>query len=528
MNVDIPPPRTGQAPPVPALRSSGIWDQREHLLLAVLRGAAAMIVDEQADFRLSEGEGGWIPMRLGDRWTIVTEPGTVALPLLARPEGAVEPPVTPTRFRVSEEWRDWLIQHFVLTNTPLASSGFSPDVLSDLLQGPGPRRRSADGPPSLRTFEPLVLPVAHGARQVADALLRNPAIDNTIEQWATRVLSSSRTLLRDFRADTGLTFEQWRLRCRLNAAVEILATGGEAAHLAVRVGFSTNNGLTRAFKQQFGLTPHGFSRSVSRRPRGTGPSHREAAAHQASALMNIIGAEGGVPAPPLLPEARTPPRTNNLHVLIWTYRGSGYLDVGERRYEQGRGNATWIPADIEHITGVRENSISLRLGSVDRDELLLAEPLQAQFPPAWDDYLLFCSVSASTPLRPADYDPRHILTLFTDQLAAQRALSVPMPIDPDARAMALEYLRVIGTAHMPAISPTADIHRAFRDQTGMSIARWRYAARMRLARQLLIAGAKPSAIARRVGYAHLPTFSAAFTRFHGLSPRDYREREMGG
>jgi AraC-like DNA-binding protein len=50
---------------------------------------------------------------------------------------------------------------------------------------------------------------------------------------------------------------------------------------------------------------------------------------------------------------------------------------------------------------------------------------------------------------------------------------------------------------------------------------------MRIARDLLVGGAKPSAVARRVGYAHLPTFSAAFTRFHGLSPREYQERETG-
>jgi AraC-like DNA-binding protein len=59
----------------------------------------------------------------------------------------------------------------------------------------------------------------------------------------------------------------------------------------------------------------------------------------------------------------------------------------------------------------------------------------------------------------------------------------------------------------------------------MTFARWRSAARMRIARDLLAGGAKASAVARRVGYAHLPTFSTAFTRFHGVSPREYQERE---
>lgn len=79
--------------------------------------------------------------------------------------------------------------------------------------------------------------------------------------------------------------------------------------------------------------------------------------------------------------------------------------------------------------------------------------------------------------------------------------------------------------HAPPADLPAEVHRAFRDETGMTFASWRYAARMRLARDLLAGGAKPGAVARRVGYAHLPNFSTAFSHFHGLSPREYQERE---
>ncbi|MFI8486681.1 helix-turn-helix domain-containing protein [Streptomyces rubrogriseus] len=102
-----------------------------------------------------------------------------------------------------------------------------------------------------------------------------------------------------------------------------------------------------------------------------------------------------------------------------------------------------------------------------------------------------------------------------------------MPTDPRARAVASEYLRRIGE---PGGTHDADVraetHRAFRNETGMTLGRWRYAARMRVARELLAGGAPPSAVARRTGYAHLPTFSTAFSRFHGLSPREYQEREV--
>jgi mannose-6-phosphate isomerase-like protein (cupin superfamily) len=258
-------------------------------------------------------------------------------------------------------------------------------------------------------------------------------------------------------------------------------------------------------------------------------SRRVTAARQADALATMVGVgEGHVPpaAPGRIPATRTPPHASDIHVLSWVYRGSGYLDIDGRRCERGRGTATWIPAGVEHVTGLRENSVSLPLGDVSPADLHLDEPLQAQFPSAWDDYLMFCSVSARSLLRPDGYHPTHILDLFREQLAAQRARSAPMPTDRRAHAAATEFLRTVGTGGGPASQDLpAEVHRAFREETGMTFASWRYAARMRIARDLLAGGSKPSAVARRVGYAHLPNFSSAFSRFHGMSAREYQERE---
>lgn len=458
---------------------------------------------------------------------VVTEPGTVAFPLWTDPgAGSLS---EPTRFDVPDDWQDWLIQHFNLQVTPLSGRGYSQDVITDLLHRPGsrpsaPARSENTGASALLT--PPTMPKARGARAVAEELIRDPALDLTVQQWAPRALSSPRTLRRDFLADTGLTFEQWRLHCRLAAAVEFLAAGYDVDQVAARVGFASRNGFTRAFKQQFGPTPYEFSRRLPTNPAAT-------AARQAGDLVRMVrGRDTSAMAPRLLPAARTPAHANDVHVLSWIYRGSGYLDIGGHRYERHRGVATWIPADVEHTTGIRENSISLPLGNATTGDLRLTEPLQVQFAPVWDNYLMYCSISARSILRPDDYDPGHMIDLFTEQVAAQRALSVPMPTDPHARAAAMDYLRRIGTSggsaasDIPADVP-AEVRRAFHDETGMTFPRWRYAARMRTARDLLAGGAKPSAVARRVGYAHLPTFSAAFTRFHGLSPRAYQERENG-
>lgn len=524
--MDLPPLGLSTPPPTPRLESSGVWDQAEDLLLWVRRGSAIVRTEHHPEVRLSESEGVWLPMRVGSRWTISTEPGTVVVPLLTHPSVAIESEPVPRAFMIRDGWEDWLIHNFNLMITPLASHGHSHDALARLLRrvGSRPPGLAGAGSPRRSAVDPPAMPTAGAARIVADELLRNPALDLSMAEWATRVLSSPRTLLRGFTSDTGLSFEQWRLQCRLHAAIDHLAAGNGVGSTAARVGFGTQNGFTRAFKHRFGLTPYEFSRGLSARRDAPGPTQRAAATRQTTDLLRMMRA-ADVPEVPELSAARTPSHTNNVHVLVWTYRGSGYLDLGDRRYEQERGVATWIPAGVEHTTNVRENSISLPLGDASRGDLHLTEPLQVKFSRAWDDYLLFCSVSARTPVRPAEYEPNHVLELFAEQVAAQRALSVPMPTDARAREAAMDYLRRIGNSGAPTADASAGINRAFRDQTGMTFARWRYAARMRIARDLLSGGAKPSAVSRRVGYAHLSTFSAAFSRFHGWSPREYQESQ---
>ncbi|MFI6483644.1 helix-turn-helix domain-containing protein [Nonomuraea sp. NPDC050663] len=507
-------------PPIPAARLGPEDGPVRPLLLWVRTGTAHVSLDGGPAHHLQAGEGAWIP---ADGWTeraITTKPGTVAFPLWPRAGawGLSEL----TRFDVPSGWQDWLIQLFNLQVTPFNDRGYSPEAIEELLRRPGSRSRNPDADGS--TSPPM--PRARGARTVAEELVRDPALDLTVEQWASRVLSSARTLRRDFLADTGLTFERWRLHCRLGAAVEFLAAGYDVDQVAARVGFASRNGLTRAFKGRFGLTPHEFARELSARPGAGGLTQRAAAARQTDDLIRMMRRTGTPAAPEMLPAASTPPHTNDVHVLSWMYRGSGYLDIGDQRYERERGVATWIPAGLDHVTGLRENSVSLPLGNASTGDLQLTAPLQVRFSPAWDDYLMSCSISARSGLRPDDHNPRHVLDLFAEQVAAQRALSVPMPADPRARAVAMECLRRIGE---PGGTRDGDVHaeilRAFRDETGMTLGRWRYAARMRIARDLLAGGAPPSAVARRIGYAHLPTFSAAFSRFHGLSPRDYQQRE---
>lgn len=463
------PTREGGPPPIPGARLDWTGPHVHPLLVWVRTGSARAYIDGAVAFQLSAGQGALLPADGCTRRGIVTEPGTVAFPTWLDPGAGSLP--EPARFEVPDGWQDWLIQLFNLHVTPFSGRGYSQDSIIDLL-----RRSGARAPVSMRTGDTapsavLALPPtprSHGARAVAEELIRDPAQSLTVTEWATRVPSSPRTLLRDFLTDTGLTFEQWRLRCRLAAAIELLVTGYEVDQVTARVGFASRGGFTYAFKRHFGSTPYQFRRALSEHSAGDGVAGRAAAAREAKDLARLVrGADVSATAPDMLLPTRTPSHANDSHVLSWMYRGSGYLEIGSDRYERERGIATWIPADIEHTTGLREDSISLPLGDASIADLQLSAPLQVRFSPAWDDYLMFCSVAARSLLRPEGYDPRHILDLFAEQVAAQRALSVPMPTDPRAREAAMAYLRLLGLAadSDPPDVPT-DIHRAFRDETG--------------------------------------------------------------
>lgn len=91
--------------------------------------------------------------------------------------------------------------------------------------------------------------------KIARAIVENPADPRTLDDWAEVCGASARTLARLFLHDTGMTFGQWRLQARLNAAFALLMTDGEIDRIAQKVGFSSQSALGVAFRRTFGLTP---------------------------------------------------------------------------------------------------------------------------------------------------------------------------------------------------------------------------------------------------------------------------------
>jgi AraC-like DNA-binding protein len=91
--------------------------------------------------------------------------------------------------------------------------------------------------------------------ELTDALLADPSDDATLAQWGARLGASGRTIARRFRAETGLTFDQWRRRARMLHALELLSLGHTVHAAAHAVGYTSASAFVHAFHHLTGTTP---------------------------------------------------------------------------------------------------------------------------------------------------------------------------------------------------------------------------------------------------------------------------------
>jgi AraC-like DNA-binding protein/quercetin dioxygenase-like cupin family protein len=112
-------------------------------------------------------------------------------------------------------------------------------------------------PVAVATVDPQ-MPLDRRARDVARALLAEPADPRSLDEWGRHVGASSRTLARAFRAETGMGFARWRTLVRIRAALPELAAGAAVATVARRVGYVTPSAFVAAFRRETGVTPGAY------------------------------------------------------------------------------------------------------------------------------------------------------------------------------------------------------------------------------------------------------------------------------
>lgn len=489
-------------PPIPASRKRGPWDARDHLLMWVHTGRAHVRLADGRERRVDAGAGIRIPAGADhDMWT---EPGTAAVPIVVPRRLVSAPPVDVAHFAVDDDRREWLIAKYAQSvSRPGLSAGL--DDVSDVL---APSHRA----PRRRRHEHAVpMPRSGVAAGVAAALIRHPFLPYTVDEWAALMSCSPSTLRRGFRKECGIGFAEWRQLCRVEKGREHLAAGLTVGEAAERAGFASRNGFARAFQAHHGVTPRDYAASIRTAP--SLASHGRAASASGAAHARSERGE----------------RLAN-NVMLWTYRADDPLSRSRR------GEAVWMPAGTSVEDDDRSDAVTVPLSVLCTECVQVAERMRVRFSSAWDPYLLYSSVSTHTLLGPdlrlgamprlALPFHRHVIDAFREQLAAERARTVPLPRDPRARRLAAGLLRdLAGGSSSVTDGVPREVRAVFREETGMSVADWRHAARMRIARGLLAEGTKASVVASRIGYTQVSNFSRAFTIFHGASPREFLELE---
>ena len=92
-------------------------------------------------------------------------------------------------------------------------------------------------------------------RRIISHMVNNPNNRHLLSELANLAGASVRTLERLFRAETGLTFRQWRTRFKLMNSLEALERGESSTTVAYTIGYKSTSSFVAAFKAEFGYTP---------------------------------------------------------------------------------------------------------------------------------------------------------------------------------------------------------------------------------------------------------------------------------
>lgn len=90
---------------------------------------------------------------------------------------------------------------------------------------------------------------------LCNELIESPEQNVKLNEWAERLGTSEKTLMRLFQRETGLSFRSWRQRMRLLSSLSLLEDGNSVTTAALSSGYDSTSAFIAAFKSLFGFTP---------------------------------------------------------------------------------------------------------------------------------------------------------------------------------------------------------------------------------------------------------------------------------
>ncbi|MBF0290464.1 MAG: helix-turn-helix transcriptional regulator [SAR324 cluster bacterium] len=104
---------------------------------------------------------------------------------------------------------------------------------------------------------PLSLPISEDKRlqKISKVLTQNPGDNRSLEEWSRLVGTTSRTLTRLFRVETGMSFVQWRQQVRILEALRQLGNGESVTTVSLNLGYDSLSAFIAMFRKNLGSTP---------------------------------------------------------------------------------------------------------------------------------------------------------------------------------------------------------------------------------------------------------------------------------
>jgi AraC-like DNA-binding protein len=117
-------------------------------------------------------------------------------------------------------------------------------------------------------IQPLALPMPSDPRLklFVKNMAHRPENERTLDSWAKVTGMSKRSLLRNFRMETGITIGQWRQHLRVLTAAEKLSSGSSVTQTSLAVGYLSVSAFIKTFKRVMGITPLAYSRVNDKPP----------------------------------------------------------------------------------------------------------------------------------------------------------------------------------------------------------------------------------------------------------------------
>ncbi|WP_193172184.1 AraC family transcriptional regulator [Nisaea nitritireducens] len=204
---------------------------------------------EEGQWSVPPGTAVWVPARVPHRVRAISDADFVSLYIRA-PRGGE--PVIPVPSRCGVVTVSPLLKHLIvhLKELSAGSDGDRQNRLAAVIADELTELVSAD--------LHLPIPSDRRAARVALAMIDDPSDDRDLAAWGRDVGASGRTLTRHFAAETGLSFSEWRQRCRLFAALEMLSAGKPVTAIALDAGYRSPSAFSAAFTKMFGISPRNY------------------------------------------------------------------------------------------------------------------------------------------------------------------------------------------------------------------------------------------------------------------------------